>query len=97
MAQAFDFNDEQVMLADTAKEFVRNKSPIATVRANIDGLHTHDAALWQEMADLGWLGIAVPEEYGGLGMGISSVVPIVEAMAALVIMDTTLMHQARSF
>ncbi len=79
MAQ-IEFSEEQAMLLDTAKEFCRNKSPIATVRRNIETLETHDAVLWQEMVDLGWLGIAVPEAYGGLGMGVGSVVPVVEAM-----------------
>ena len=77
---AIEFSEEQAMLADTAIEFCRNKSSITTVRTRIDENADHDPALWQEIADLGWLAIAIPEEYGGLGMGPGSVVPIVEAM-----------------
>lgn len=69
--------DEQSMLLETAQSFCREK---ASVRESIADDSTHDAGLWQEIAELGWLGVAVPEEYGGLGMGLPSVVPIVEAM-----------------
>ena len=70
-------SEEQSMLLDTAQAFCREK---AGVRDSIANLTTHDPDLWREIAELGWLGVAVPEEYGGLGMGLPSVVPIVEAM-----------------
>ena len=74
-----EFSEEQAMLLDTAMDFCRNQSPIETVRARLDADEV-DKALWQQMVDLGWLGINVPEENGGLGMGIASVVPVVESM-----------------
>jgi alkylation response protein AidB-like acyl-CoA dehydrogenase len=77
---AIEFTAEQAMLADTATEFCRNKSSIAAVRARIDHNAEHDPDLWQEISALGWLAIAVPEEFGGLGMGLGGVVPVVEAM-----------------
>ena len=73
------FTEEQGMLLETAADFCRNHSDIATVRAklNAEGM---DAATWNEMTELGWLAINIPEEYGGLGMGIASVVPVAESM-----------------
>lgn len=80
MAEAIRFTDEQSMLLETAVEFCRNHSPIEKVRASIDQEDSLDPAVWQEMVDLGWLGVNIPAEYGGLELGLGSVVPIVESM-----------------
>ncbi len=74
------FTEEQGMLLETAAEFCRNKSAIAAVRDRIVNVDTHDADLWQEMVELGWLGITVPEAHGGLGLGLAATVPVAEAM-----------------
>ncbi len=74
-----EFTEEQTMLLDTAAEFCRERSPISEVRAGLER-PDHDAALWQQMVELGWLGIAVPEAHGGLGLGLAGTVPVVEAM-----------------
>ncbi|MEZ5572848.1 MAG: acyl-CoA dehydrogenase family protein [Halioglobus sp.] len=74
------FSDEQAMLLDVAREFCRNKSPIAAVREQLETETGFDRALWDEMVALGWAGIALPESCGGSGMGISTLVPVVEAM-----------------
>ena len=68
------------MLLETAAEFCRNKSAIPAVRDRIANVDTHDAALWQEMVELGWLGITVPEAHGGLGLSLAAAVPVAEAM-----------------
>lgn len=64
-------NDEQTQLKDAAKKFIQERSPVSALRKlrdenNPDGL---DKALWKEMADLGWAGILIDEEFGGLGLG----------------------------
>lgn len=74
------FSEEQAMLLDVAREFCRDKSPMAVVRAQLDTDTGFDPAIWEEMVGLGWAGIALPESCGGSGMGIASVVPVVEAM-----------------
>ncbi len=68
------------MLLDVAREFCRDKSPIAAVRAQLDTASGFDRALWDEMVALGWAGIALPESCGGSGLGIAALVPVVEAM-----------------
>ena len=75
---AIDFTDEQGQLLDIAENFVREKSDIAKVRSLLDDKHGYDQAVWDEMVALGWLGIAVPEEFGGSGLGIKEVISIVE-------------------
>ena len=63
--------DEQTMLRDQARGFLAKNAPIAHLRAlrdkrDADGF---SRALWKEFVDLGWAGILVPQEYGGLGLG----------------------------
>ena len=79
MAQ-IEFSEEQNMLLDTAGEFCKTHASIELVRAGIEDDQSVKSEVWEEMADLGWMGIIVPEEYGGLGLGLSDVVPIVESM-----------------
>ena len=79
MAQ-IEFSEEQNMLLDTAGEFCKTHASIELVRAGIEDDQSVKSEVWKEMADLGWMGIIVPEEYGGLGLGLSDVVPIVESM-----------------
>ena len=77
---ALSFSEEQAMLLDVAREFCKNKSPIASVRSQLETGSGYDPALWDEMVGLGWAGIALPESCGGSGMGVATVVPVVEAM-----------------
>lgn len=77
---AIKFSEEQAMLMDVAREFCRDKSPMAVVREQLETETGYDPALWDEMVALGWAGIALPESCGGSGMGVASVVPVVEAM-----------------
>lgn len=74
------FSEEQAMILDTAREFCRDKSPIEAVRAQLDSDSGFDAPIWNEMVALGWTGISMPEAYGGSGLGVSSLVPVVECM-----------------
>ena len=74
------FSEEQAMLMDVAREFCRDKSPMAEVRAQLESEKGYDPALWDEMVSLGWCGIALPESVGGSGLGVSALVPVVEAM-----------------
>jgi alkylation response protein AidB-like acyl-CoA dehydrogenase len=74
------FSEEQAMLLDVARQFCRDKSPIARVRLQLETETGFDQALWDEMVALGWAGIALPESCGGSGMGIATLVPVVESM-----------------
>ena len=74
------FSEEQAMLLDVAREFCRDKSPIAQVRAQLETETGYDSSIWDELVALGWAGIAVPESCGGSGLGVATVVPVVESM-----------------
>jgi alkylation response protein AidB-like acyl-CoA dehydrogenase len=66
----FDFSDDQKMLRDQARKFLAEHSSRKAVRNVLnDDAKSHDAALWKGVAEQGWLGAAIPEEFGGLGLG----------------------------
>lgn len=80
MAPRIGLSEEQAQLLDIAESFCRDKSPVDKVRVLIDDEDGFDAALWDEIAELGWPGIGVPENYGGIGLGMAEIVPLVEHM-----------------
>ena len=61
--------DEETMLADSARGYLDGAAPVSHFRALRDAGATHDAALWKQMADMGWAGVLVPEAQGGADMG----------------------------
>lgn len=66
-------NEEQQFLKDTAKDFAEERTPITHFRNLRD---TNDPAMWdkdiwEEMVNLGWSGILIPEEYGGSDFGVT--------------------------
>ena len=68
-AMNFDFSEEQHQLRDQARRFLTEHSTSKRIRQVLDGVAPYDRAMWQEIAAMGWLGAAVPEEYGGAGLG----------------------------
>lgn len=73
-------NEEQVMLKESAAGFLAGKASVAQLRALRDGGDEtgFDPAVWQEIAEMGWAGIAIPEAYGGLGYGYTGLGVILE-------------------
>jgi alkylation response protein AidB-like acyl-CoA dehydrogenase len=66
----FDFSDDQKFLRSEARKFLEANCSTAQVRKVLDDDgRAYDAALWQAVAAQGWLGAAIPEEHGGLGLG----------------------------
>ena len=76
----FDFSDDQKMLRDQAHKFLSEKCTSKTVRAVLQGEQGHDAGLWKAIAEMGWLGTAIPENYGGLGLGYLELCVIAEEL-----------------
>ncbi len=80
MAGTIGLSEEQAQLLEVATNFCRDKSPVDKVRALLDDDLGYDPAVWQEIAELGWLAIAIPEEFGGVGLSLAEVVPVAEQM-----------------
>jgi alkylation response protein AidB-like acyl-CoA dehydrogenase len=62
----FDFSPEQNQLRDQTRRFLEARQ--ASVRSVLDGPEPYDRALWVGLAELGLLGVRIPEAYGGLGL-----------------------------
>lgn len=64
-------NEEQNMLKDAAKDFCASNTPIIQLRKLRDEKSEtgFDTGTWQQMVELGWTGITIPEDFGGLGFG----------------------------
>ncbi|MEN8723089.1 MAG: acyl-CoA dehydrogenase family protein [Alphaproteobacteria bacterium] len=68
---AMVLTEEQQILKDSARDFVTAKTPVKALRTLRDNKDEtgFDRDLWREMADMGWAGIILPEEHGGLDFG----------------------------
>ncbi|HEX2560824.1 acyl-CoA dehydrogenase family protein [Phenylobacterium sp.] len=75
-------SEEQSMLRDAAKSWVQEKSPVTAFRKMRDsGVELgYDANAWNEMAEMGWAGVIIPEEYGGSNFGYLSMGLILEEL-----------------
>jgi alkylation response protein AidB-like acyl-CoA dehydrogenase len=76
----FDFSDDQKQLRDQARKFLAEKCTPKAVRAVLDGKESYDRALWKGLAEMGFLGVAIPEEYGGAGAGQLELCVVAEEM-----------------
>jgi len=65
----FDFSDDQKLLQQTANEYLSEHAPLSVCRAVLESEAAYSETLWKGIAELGWLGTAIPEEYGGAGFG----------------------------
>jgi alkylation response protein AidB-like acyl-CoA dehydrogenase len=65
----FDFSEEQKLLQKTARDYLEDNAPLSVCRAVLESKETHSEELWKGAAEMGWLGAAVPEQYGGAGFG----------------------------
>ena len=65
----FDFSDDQKQCATQARKFLAEKCPPKAVRVVLEGKEDYDRELWKGLAEMGFLGVAIPEEFGGAGAG----------------------------
>src|SRR5262245_59307696 len=65
----FAFSHDQKVLRDQARKFLAEHASSTRVRRVLDTDMPHDRELWQGMGEMGWMGTAIPESYGGAGFG----------------------------
>ena len=63
----FDFSEEQNLLREQARRFLANNAE-GKAREILEGEASFDRDLWCGMAELGWMGTVIPEEFGGIGL-----------------------------
>ncbi len=64
-----EFSEDQKFVQQTARDYLAEQCPLDVCRAVLEGDETYAPDLWKGVAEMGWLGTAVPEEYGGAGLG----------------------------
>ncbi len=77
----FGFSEEQNLLRDQVRRFMAERCPMPKVRALMDTDDAFDPQLWQQAGELGWLGLIVPEPYGGSGLGWVDLTVVLEETA----------------
>jgi alkylation response protein AidB-like acyl-CoA dehydrogenase len=75
----FDLTEDQREIKNVAREMLSARSPFAKVREAAEAAE-YDDALWREIVELGWPGIAVAEEHGGQGLGAVELAVLLEEL-----------------
>ena len=76
----FDLSDEQQILVDSVAKYVKNDSPVERFRKLRDTERGYDVDAWARMGEMGWLGVAFPEEHGGFGGRFADLALILEQL-----------------
>ncbi|HXQ22469.1 MAG TPA: acyl-CoA dehydrogenase [Candidatus Acidoferrales bacterium] len=78
MTSALHYTEDHALLRDEVRRWLAKRSPIATVRRLTEDARGDDPAAWKELAELGWLGLVIPETYGGSGLGLTHLTVLLE-------------------
>jgi len=76
----FDLNDEQQAIRSTAREFLAARYKSERIRELAESENGFEQSDWDEMAELGWPGLALPDEWGGQGLGVVELAVLFEEM-----------------
>ena len=77
--------EHRSLLADSVADFAARGTDLARVRRLRGTSAEYDRAVWKKMAELGWLGILVPERYGGLGLGLAEMAIVARGLARVLV------------
>ncbi len=77
----FGFTEEQNLLKEQVQRFMKEACPLTRVREIAASETPFDQTLWQQAAELGWLGLTIPEAHGGLGLKWIDLTVVLEAAA----------------
>ena len=78
---ALILNEEQKMLKDSAQEFLAMNAPVEQFRTlRDDNYIPFDQDLWQEIVEMGWTALTIPEQYNGLDFGFVGLGQVMEEM-----------------
>ena len=80
----FGFSEEQEMLRQSVRQFLEAECPMTYVRQMMEDERGFSDDQWKKMAELGWTGLIVPEQYGGAGLNMVDMVVVLEEMGKVV-------------
>jgi len=75
-----EFSEDQKFIQNNAREYLSEHSTLAVCRRVLESDEPYAQDVWKGVAEMGWLGTAVPEEYGGTGLGHLELVLIAQEM-----------------
>jgi alkylation response protein AidB-like acyl-CoA dehydrogenase len=81
----FGFSEDQELLRKSAADFLAKECPMTYVRQMMEDERGYSDELWNKMAELGWMGLIYPEEFGGAGLNMVDLVVILEEMGRAVL------------
>jgi alkylation response protein AidB-like acyl-CoA dehydrogenase len=84
----FGLTQEQEMIRGQAAEFLKNECPMSFVRELMKSKQGHSEELWGKMSAMGWLGLILPEEYGGSDLSFVELVVVLEEMGRALLPGT---------
>ena len=76
----FEFSADQMHLKDIARKFLEKEGAVERARNVLEGEESFDENLWQQIIEMGFTATAIPEEYGGLGLGYLELCVIAEEL-----------------
>lgn len=74
----FGFSEEQELLRAEVRKFLDQNAPLERVREITEAGDSTDPDLWARMAELGWVGLTIPEEHGGVGLDLETLLVVLE-------------------
>ena len=80
-------SEEQRLLGDSAGRFIAGRYSFEQRRAILQSREGFSRDIWREIAELGWLGLSVPEEFGGLGAGAVETGLVMEALGRALVVE----------
>jgi alkylation response protein AidB-like acyl-CoA dehydrogenase len=80
-------SEEQRLLGDAASRFIAGRYSFEARRAIVQSAEGFSRDIWREFADLGWLGLSVPEEFGGLGASAVETGIVMEALGRALVVE----------
>src|SRR5438094_8831982 len=81
----FGFSEEQEMLRKSARDFLAKESPMTYVRQMMEDERGFRDEQWQKVAELGWMGLILPEAHGGAGLDFVDMIVVLEEMGRVVL------------
>ncbi len=75
-----DLTKEQKILKQSAKEFLKKECPTSLLRTMKDDERGYPKEMWKKMAELGWMGVMIPEKFGGIGGNFIDLAILLESM-----------------
>ena len=76
----FEFSADQMQLKDIARKFLEKEESVKRARTVLEGEESYDEDLWSQVVEMGFTATAIPEEYGGLGLGYLELCVIAEEL-----------------